>query len=211
MKEVYLLSGLGADKRVFDFLDLSEYNIKHVEWVAPGPNETIESYAHRLLNQIQNPRPILIGVSFGGLMAGEIAKLREPEKLILISSAQTKNDIPLLYRLAGQSKIIKILPTCLFKKVNALTYWFFGANTDHEQALLKKIISETDDTFLKWAINQITSWKNKTSIKNTFTIHGNQDRILPHQKPDFKIEKGGHLMIINRSIEINSIIKKLIG
>ncbi|HEY3430704.1 MAG TPA: alpha/beta hydrolase, partial [Cyclobacteriaceae bacterium] len=97
------------------------------------------------------------------------------------------------------------------KKVNSLTYWFFGVQEKGERELLKKIISETDDTFLKWAINQITNWKSETSIKNTFTIHGNQDRILPCRKPDFKIEKGGHLMIINRSREISPIIKKLIG
>lgn len=211
MKEVYLLSGLGADKRVFDFLDLSEYKVKHIEWILTDPHQTIESYAQGLLNQIPNPKPILVGVSFGGMMAVEIAKLRKPEKLILISSAKTKKDIPLLYRLAGQLNIIKVLPAGIFKKVNALTYWFFGVDSERDKALLKEIISDTDDTFLKWAIDQITNWENKTFIQNTFTIHGNQDRILPHKNPDFKIEKGGHLMIINQSNEISPIIKKLIG
>ncbi|HEU5289478.1 MAG TPA: alpha/beta hydrolase [Cyclobacteriaceae bacterium] len=211
MKEVYLLSGLGADKRVFDFLDFSDYQVRHIEWISPNENESIESYAQRLSDQIQNQKPILIGVSFGGMMAVEIAKLREPEKVILISSAKTKHDIPMLYWLAGMSNIVKILPGSLFKKVNSLTYWFFGAHGTIEQAMLRKIISDTDDTFLKWAINQITNWKNETIIRNTFLIHGNQDRILPNKKPDFIIEKGGHLMITNRPAEINSIIRKLIG
>lgn len=211
MKEVYLLSGLGADKRVFEFLDLSDYHVKHVEWVTPHHSETIKSYAQRLVDQIPSQKPILIGVSFGGIMAIEVAKIREPEKLILISSAKTKKSIPVVYRLVGKFHFIKILPVSLFKKVNPLTYWFFGVQTKAEKALLKEIISQTDDTFLKWAINQITNWKNDTFIKNTFTIHGNQDRILPHKNPDYIIEKGGHLMIINRSNEVNLIIKKLIG
>jgi hypothetical protein len=50
MKEIYLLSGLGADKRVFEFLDLSDFKVNHVDWVEPMDKESIESYAQRLLN-----------------------------------------------------------------------------------------------------------------------------------------------------------------
>ena len=211
MKEVYLISGLGADKRVFDFLDLSNWKVNYIEWMAPNPCETIQSYAGRLLNQIDSQHPVIIGVSFGGMMAIEIAKLRTPEKVILISSARTKNDIPTLYRIMGLLRLTRILPARLLKSVNPLTYWVFGVKRPEERALLRQIIFDTDDTFLKWAIDQITNWKNETFIKNTFTIHGNQDRILPGREPDFKIEKGGHLMIINRSAEINSILRNLLA
>ena len=88
MKELYLISGLGADKRVFDFLDLPGFKIHHIEWVEPGDHETVENYAKRLLNQIRTVKPILIGLSFGGLIAIEIGKLMETEKIILISSAR---------------------------------------------------------------------------------------------------------------------------
>ena len=59
MKELFLLSGLGADKRVFDFLDLSDYSIHHVNWIIPIPKESMAQYANRLLPQITSDKPIL--------------------------------------------------------------------------------------------------------------------------------------------------------
>ncbi len=210
MKSIYLISGLGADRRVFDFLDLSDFQINHVNWVSPISQESIESYAPRLLDQIKEPKPILIGVSFGGIVAIEISKLIDTEKVILISSAKTKKDIPLIYRLAGVVGLNQIIPINFFKSVNKLTYWFFGVEEKSEQALLKKIISETDETFLQWSINQIMNWKNSSTGKNIITIHGSQDRILPNNKSDHVIKGGGHLMIINRASEITNLIQKSI-
>ena len=40
-KILYLLSGLGADKRVFDFLDLSDYDIFHIAWIPPLKSESL--------------------------------------------------------------------------------------------------------------------------------------------------------------------------
>lgn len=52
MKELFLISGLGADRRVFEFLDLREYKLNFIEWIQPLRNESIESYARQLLDQI---------------------------------------------------------------------------------------------------------------------------------------------------------------
>src|SRR5690606_32243200 len=144
MREIYLLSGLGADKRVFDFVDFSGFNVNHVDWITPTDNESIESYANRLLGQIKTHRPTLIGVSFGGIMTVEIAKKIETEKIILISSAKTRFDIPFYFRIVGQLRINKLIPTTIYKSVNSLTYWFFGTETRKENELLKTIINETD-------------------------------------------------------------------
>lgn len=108
--ELYLLSGLGADRRVFDFLDLHGFNLVHIDWIKPLDDEKIESYAQRLLEQIKTHRPTLIGVSFGGIVAIEIAKLIETNKVILISSATTKTDIPARHRLAGNLQMNKLIP-----------------------------------------------------------------------------------------------------
>jgi len=209
MKEIYLLSGLGADKRVFEYLDLPDFKVNHVDWIEPTDNETIESYAQRLLKQITTDRPIIIGVSFGGIMTIEIAKLIETEKLILISSAKTKKDIPIYYRLVGQLGLNKIIPTWILKNANPLTYWFFGTKTKKQKDLLKEILKETGDKFLKWAIDKIVNWENVTELKNVKTIHGTADKILPFKTADFKIINGGHLMIVDKADELNGVLKNL--
>jgi hypothetical protein len=94
MKHIYLISGLGADERVFKHLDLSGYKATYIQWLKPEKHESITSYAERLCGQITTTKPILIGLSFGGIMAVEIAKCIDTEKIILISSIKTRKEIP---------------------------------------------------------------------------------------------------------------------
>lgn len=211
MKEIYILSGLGADKRVYDFIDFAGYKVNYVEWITPDKNESMESYAQRLLKQLPIPKPTLVGVSFGGIMCVEIGKLIETEKIILLSSARTKSDIPFYYRMVGKWKLNKLLPTTLLKKVNFLTYWFFGVQTQPERNLLKLIIQETDGTFLQWAIDKIVNWANEKQVETITTIHGTADRILPYKHADHVVLNGGHLMIVNRAAEVSDIVRKLLG
>ncbi|HCW07918.1 MAG TPA: alpha/beta hydrolase [Cytophagales bacterium] len=210
MKEIYLLSGLGADKRVFDFLKIVGFKLNFIEWVEPVKNETIENYSKRITHQIKTQKPILIGVSFGGIISVEIGKLIETEKIILISSASSRKRLPQYFKLIGFLSINKIIPIRLLKSVNQLTFWFFGAKKDSEKELLHTFIKGTNEKFLSWAIDKIVNWQNVYESDKIFTIHGAEDRLLPINNPDYKIERGGHLMIIDRGEEISEIIMKLL-
>lgn len=70
MQKIYLVSGLGADERVFVNIKIPHSEIIHLRWEIPLRNESISNYAKRLINQIDlTHNVILIGVSFGGLIA----------------------------------------------------------------------------------------------------------------------------------------------
>lgn len=211
MKPVYLLSGLGADKRVFDYLKLDDVELIHIEWERPQVSESIEAYVKRICKQIVTDKPILIGVSFGGIIATEIAKQIDCGKVILISSAATKHDIPLLYRVAGQLRIHRLIPTSLFMHVNVITCWFFGITNDNERQLLKEIIQTTDRAFFKWAIEKVVLWRNTVKIKNCIRIHGDADRILPSKKADHTLHRDGHFMIVSKAAEISTILNNIVG
>lgn len=209
---IYIFSGLGADERVFQKLDLTGLPVTFIQWIAPQQNETMEGYATRLLSQIKTQKPILIGLSFGGMMAVEVAKQIETDKIILIASAKTKNEIPLYYRLAGKLKIHKLLPISLLKKLNFISTWIFGASSAFDKKLLKTILKETDSVFLKWAIDKIVCWTNQTQFKNLQHIHGTADNILPirYVNCNFKITNGGHLMTLNNAAEITKRLRELL-
>lgn len=211
-KELYIFSGLGADERVFQRLDFSEFSTTFIKWIVPVDDETIEQYTTRLLEQITSRKPTLIGLSFGGIIAVEVAKQIDTEKVILIASAKTKNEIPFYYRFAGQLRIHKLLPARFLKSSNFILNWFFGTTTTFDQELLKQILIETDPKFLKWAIDKVARWTNQTQIKNIFHIHGTRDRILPLSfvKCNSTIKNGGHLMTLNKSDEINQIVRRQI-
>jgi len=211
-KNIYIFSGLGADERVFQKLNLSGFSTTFINWIKPDTDETIENYSSRLLSQIKTEQPILIGLSFGGLIAIEVAKLVDTDKVILISSAKTRNEIPFYFRFIGLTRMHKIIPTILLKQSSFLTYWFFGTETSFDKQLLKQILIDTDKDFLKWAIDRVVRWRNLTTINNLKQIHGTNDRILPYSflKPDKTVKDGGHFMILNKATEISSILTEII-
>ena len=212
MKTVYVFSGIGADERVFHKIDFSLYNVHFVQWIAPTKNETIEDYSLRLAAQITTENPILVGLSFGGMMAVEVSKHISTEKIIIISSAKSKNEIPFYFRLAGKLGVTKIIPATALIKVNLFTNWFFSNRTVEDKKMLSAILNDTDPAFLKWAINTIATWQNTHCPHNLYHIHGDADRILPYKFVTCHetIKEGAHLMIVNRSAEVNELLNKLI-
>lgn len=212
-QNIYIFSGLGADERVFQKLDFSGFVPVFIKWIKPNKDESIENYAERLLGQIDENRPILIGLSFGGMMAMEVAKHIETKRVILIASAKTMIEIPFYFRWAGKLRLHRFLPTVLLKNSNFLTNWAFGVNSESDKLLLKQILHDTDPMFLHWAIDKIVCWKNKIYPPNTLHIHGTSDQILPVRfvKCDAMVTGGGHLMTMNMAEEVMESIRKGIG
>ncbi len=211
MDKIYIFSGLGVDKRVFDNIDFNNMNIEFVDWIQPLENESLKNYAKRISLKIDSENPTIIGLSFGGILAVEISKILKTKKLILIASAKNKTELPKIYQFAGILKLNKLLPSSLLKSQNFVTNWMFGIKTKSDKQLLKAILKETDSKFLSWAINEILNWKSEQNPKNYFHIHGNKDRIIPikNVKANYIIDKGGHFMTVNKAKEIEKIIKSI--
>lgn len=213
-KNIYCISGLGADQRVFTKLKFQGYQPVHLDWLTPNKKENIADYAKRFAAKIDEPDPVLIGLSFGGIIAVEIAKQISVEKTLLISSAKTTEEIPWYFKLFRWLPIHLLIPfKSLLWAVYWLINWFFGLETQEECKLLKAILVDTDAKFLKWAINGVVFWQNEIVPPNTYHLHGKSDRIFPITfiEPDITIDKGGHFMIMNRAEKISQIIDKIIS
>lgn len=211
-KNIYIFSGLGADERVFQQLDLSGYTTTFIRWEVPQKRETIENYATRLLPQITSIRPTLIGLSFGGLIATEIAKQIETEQIILLASIKTKNEIPYYYRLGGKLMLHKLLPTHLLKGKNYFSKWIFRNSSNAERLLMESIFAGTNPIFLRWAIDKAVRWNNQKQLENIRHIHGTADHIFPFRyvSCDVKINNGGHLLTLKNADEISQILRTII-
>jgi pimeloyl-ACP methyl ester carboxylesterase len=212
-KNIYVFSGLGADKRVFQKIDFGNYKPEFINWIKPKKNETLLDYCGRLSEQITEVKPILIGISFGGIVAQEIANIIETKKLILLATIESREELPIHLKILGNLKIDKIIPTKLLRVHNFLTDYFFGVKTKQNSEILKNILADMDEDFLKWALRQIAEWKPTKQLKTLprITIHGTQDRILPiskNKKYDFVINGGGHFFTLTHENEINNILKK---
>jgi pimeloyl-ACP methyl ester carboxylesterase len=213
MKNIYIFTGLGADERVFYKINFENYNAIHIKWITPLHKETIEEYALRLTKQIFTPNPILLGLSFGGMMAVEVGKHIETEKIILVSSSKNKQEIPFYYRLAGKIKLHKLIRAKFLVKANKITNKFFSVRTSEDKKIISSMMGASDAVFLDWAIDKIVHLKNETSHANLTHIHGTADRILPIRfvKAHMQIKGGTHLMIINRAAEVEAKIMEALN
>jgi pimeloyl-ACP methyl ester carboxylesterase len=206
---VYIFSGLGTDERVFQKLKFENVNVTFIQWIPPKSKETLEEYVVRISKQITSESTILVGLSFGGMVAVEVSKIIKTKKLILLATAKGKKEIPIYFRFLGKIGFHKLIPSNVFRSANLFTYWFFGIDSNFERKLLKQILVDMNPTFLKWAIDKIVNWENIIIPQNAIHIHGSKDRILPLKfiQYDVKIQGGGHFMTINKYLELNEIIK----
>lgn len=213
LNTVYFISGLGADSRAFSKLVFPpEFKLVHLDWISALPNESLTAYASRLAANIDTSAPFyLIGLSFGGMLATEIAKQLNPVHTFLISSTPTYKELPWYYRVAGNLRLQKLVPVSLLKQGNTIGLKFLGAKTDDERALLRQLIIDSDPYFMKWALTCILEWRNKERPKNLTHIHGTTDHILPlsaTKKPDATIAGGGHFMVYANAEEIMVVVLK---
>ena len=211
---IYFISGLGADKRAFRNLIFPEnFDCIYLDWIQQLPAETLEQYANRISELIDKSQPFyLIGLSFGGMIATEIAKNLNPEHTFLISSVPVFFQLPWYYKLAGILRLQKAFPISLMKTGNSIGLKFLGAKTHDEKLLLKQLIEDSDPRFVKWALNSILTWRNTIRPDNLTHIHGTLDNILPmkHMIVDHLIKDGSHFMVYAKADEIRKIIIDII-
>lgn len=206
--KVHFISGLGADERVFEYLSLPGIERIYIKWIPPRSGEAISQYARRLLPQIDTERDvILIGMSFGGLVAQEMARFISCKKVILVSSVKSEQEYDWKLNMIRYTKLYKLIPTYMIKKISLIVGgYYFGVQGKNEATLLREIIDQTDSYFLEWAIGQIMTWKNNTSHTHLVQVHGACDRIFPPYRITGAtlIPHTGHFMVVNKSKELSS-------
>ncbi|TDO20707.1 alpha/beta hydrolase [Pedobacter duraquae] len=207
---IYMISGLGADRRAFRKLVFpDEFEVVYLDWISEVRNESLADYAGRLALNIDSTVPFyLIGLSFGGMLATEISKILKPLHTFLISSLPVYSGLPWYYKLSGLLRLQKALPLSVIKNSNTFGLRFLGATTADGKKLLKQLVADSNPAFIKWALTAILTWRNEVRPENLTHIHGNTDFILPSRylKPDVTIINGGHFMVYVNAEEIRTII-----
>ena len=204
MMKVYCFSGLGADERVFSFLNLGpEYELICIPWLMPLSSESLKLYAIRVSKSIDISEPFgLLGVSFGGAIAQEVSANLNPKFTIIISSLKSGKDI-LLFKVIP-NWLIRLSPNFLFTLPRFLAYWIFGAEN---KELLKDILKDTDPGFVKWAIMAMSKWNGAKALNNVFYISGEKDRLLPPFKGTKVLADGHHFMIVDLNEQLAAEIR----
>lgn len=212
---IYLMPGMAASPKIFERLQFpADWQVKLLDWITPEKEESLTHYAERLSTAITAPSPILLGVSFGGIIVQEIAKLKEDyQKLIVISSVKTQYELPKKMLLARYTHLHKLLPT---RTISDLEFWkrfSFSEIVSKRLALYEKYIGMRSPAYLDWSIDRIVNWQQKEPLARTLHIHGSKDPVFPIQyiKNAVVVNNGTHIMIINRYKWFNENLIKMIN
>lgn len=199
---VYLMPGLAASTAIFERIVLPEdvFEIHLLEWEIPLEKESLTDYAKRIADKITHPNPVLIGVSFGGILVQEMAKHIDARKVIIISSVKSNLEFPRRLKIAKSTKAYKLIPMSLILNIESLAKFSFGEKVNQRLKLYERFLSVRDIGYLNWAVEQVILWDRTVVDKNVIHIHGDMDDVFPikYIKNCIVVKGGTHLMILNK-------------
>ncbi|MDX8554897.1 alpha/beta hydrolase [Tenacibaculum sp. 1B UA] len=210
---LYFVPGLAANTKIFERISLPKehFELHFLDWMIPTSiDESIEEYAERLCAKIQHKNPVLIGVSFGGIMVQEMSKIIDCKKIIIISSVKSNKEFPKRFKLVQVTKAYKLFPSKVISNIESYERYFFNDYLKKRAELYKIYLSIRDKKYLQWAIYNVLHWKQKESIPGIIHIHGKKDEVFPikYIKNAIEVENGTHVMILNKAKTISKILKK---
>ncbi len=212
---VYFMPGLGASPNIFENIKLnpSEFEIHFLEWKIPYKGESIKEYAKRMCEDVHHENPVLIGVSFGGILVQEMNQIIPVQKTIIISSVKSNQEFPRRMKLAKVTKIYKLFPTVILQNIEK--YIPDSINRKYlkgRKELYEMYLSVRDKLYLEWALEQVILWSREKADANVIHIHGDKDEVFPikYIQKCIVLEKGTHVMVLNRYKWLNEKLPDLI-
>ena len=210
---VYLFPGLGSDERIFEKIKLdSNYLLINIRYPLPAKRSSMKDYAQLLVPQIDtSEKYIFIGVSVGGMICVELADLLKPQKVLIISSAKCRKELPFRYRFQKTFPLNKIVPKGLIKLGAKILQPLVEPDRNKNKAIFKSMLAKKNKTYLKRSVNMIINWERKEYLPDIIHIHGTHDHTLPIRniKATHIIPGGSHMMALTRGDELNSLILKI--
>lgn len=210
---IFCVPGMAANVSIFEHLNLPEnFKIHLIPWEIPLPNETLQQYAKRLCAKITEPNPVLMGVSFGGIVIQEMSKFIDVKKLVVVSSVKTNLELPKRFKVAQVTKVHKLFPTGLIEKVNDWEQFFFNDKLKKIGKLYNKYLTVTDKYYLDWSIDNIINWQQTKPVEKTIHIHGGADAVFPIKNIEncIEIPNATHALIVYKTKWFNDNLPALL-
>ena len=212
---IYFVPGLAANSKIFEHiqLDNNKYECHFLEWKIPiSKDESMEAYAQRMCSEITHENPVLIGVSFGGVMVQEMSKQITCKKTIIISSVKTNLEFPKRLKFALLSKAYKLFPAKFIENLDFYVAYLLGDYQQKKIEAYEKYMSVRNAEYLHWAIYTVLHWKQTEILPNISHIHGTNDGVFPskHLNNFIPIDGGTHAMILTKAKKISLEIDKIL-
>lgn len=191
-------------------------HIETPDWIPHVPRESLQAYARRLAESLNIREPaILGGVSMGGMIALEMARVVPTRSVILIGSARRIGTLNPWLKWSERAS--RLSPTILLDKGRLLAPIFLGRGgliPREDRKLLIRMAQEMRPEFLRWAARALIEWPGCADPGvPVHSIHGDRDWVFAAGKikPDHVIAKGSHVLNLSHPREVNDFIAEKSG
>lgn len=212
---IYFFPGQGSDERIFDSLSIdSSFKKIFIKYSVPKRGTSLKQFAKDLSIQIDTAQPyVLLGVSFGGMLCCEMNEFMHPKKVIIISSAKNRKELPFRYKFQRYVPLYAILPPFVLRGGAKLMQPIVEPDRNKNKKTFKAMLHDKKPKYIKRTIRMIVNWKLKSKSNKVIHIHGTKDHTLPYRKLEnvnFTIKDGSHMMTLTRAAEISAVLKKVL-
>ena len=213
-RRLVLFSGMGGDGRLFRSIRIPEAEILTPDHTEPTQGETLTQYASRIADTLNiQPADVVGGASFGGMLAGEIARQREVAGLILLGSCLRPARLPWSYRWV--ERFCRFIPDFMLglRSWRPLVRWHFAPLTSDAETCLIEMAVCYPTAQIRAFSRMVIGW---TGVDNVpcpvLSIHGDWDRIIPLKcaESDIILKDAGHAFTLTHAEQTNSAIREFL-
>lgn len=196
---LYLLPGMTASYPVYGRLAPLLSNASVVPFIEPHTNESLGSYAARFATRF-NENSYIAGVSFGGMLALEVARHIRAKGCILIASVRGPHELPpwmRVWRRLGSRNCRRLL-RMLGDGASAVP----ASIRTHSTMRVSKLAGK-QGRWHRWATSAILGWTpNDKGDLSTLHIHGDADTTFPirYMTPDVVVRSGRHALPVSHPV-----------
>lgn len=208
---VWVLPGMGADSRIFRSFKFP-WSATFLEWLDPKDGESISSYSDRLLDEHDiATNDLILGYSFGGIIAQDWASRNKVQRVVLLSSLHHKSAVRPFFRLLSLTGLLRWAP-----KDRVMKFIFFLARLNSKPSshldLTLEMMEQFDDRYYRWVLKQVLSWNHPTPLCPIDVIQGEFDPVFPNSthggKRTWTLKDAAHLSFHTHGQEISYLLKE---
>jgi len=211
-----LIPGMGADERLFGPQRAYGFDFEVPQMSIPKPDEDLPAYAARMKEMLGLTEPCVVGgVSFGGMVAAELAMICPARCAILIATCRSNAAIPRYYWWVD--RVARFLPDGLVRMrcgASSRIMSKLESLNDEQRELVRMMSHDIPVPLLRGAGRMILRWAGRPVLPcPSRHIHGEIDRIIPLKgvRPDEVVAGGGHLINLTHAEQVNRFIERCLA
>jgi pimeloyl-ACP methyl ester carboxylesterase len=219
LPRLVLFSGIGIGPQLYGPQRVLPVRVITPEWIDARDGETLAQYARRMAADVEPgwaDAPLYLGgVSFGGMIALEAARVLNPQGVFLIGSCYSHRHLSAPVRLVG--RMVPHMPPAMIAlslMPAPLMFRVVGRPDRRQRQVLMDLVRQPNVPQIRWGARAIMEWEFAGPPPfPVHQIHGGDDYIVPVSgvRPGLVVPGAGHVVNLTHAEVVNRFLVERMG